>query len=471
MSRFLSKLLCFKEKYLFNKKSNNDAYILWALAWPPVILNILRIGNSILDIKSVGYLHTAALTAVGSTFTITMLIYAMSSSMGISASAIISRAFGAKNREEYTEAAKQVLSAGIILGIVITCILIFIKPYLVNFFIPSSNKLAAEYMDTYLSLISYSAPASMIVQISAASLIAIGQSKSQMYISVFQIILYALLNMHLTPPQMELFGFKLHTLGWGISGSGSAYTFSMWVSAMIFLITVSRTKLGRTISFTLPTLNWLKRFFNISAPASVSWLLKISILMFTSWILKELDNGSVAIAAFRMGITLESICIMPAVGLAQAAGALAGQSLGMKDFNRANRIGWLAGKHGGIIAGIISVIIFIFAPNLAGWLIPEKYDVINEAVLFLRIICCMEVFQAYGSILTNVLQTAGDTRSPLYISFLTLWLSRLVLMFSAVKILELGSLGAWMVMSFTLGLYGIATIYIYSRGNWKNIKV
>ncbi len=457
-------------RYTF-QETVSDTKTLWVLALPPVLLNLFRIGNSLLDIKSVGYLSTTALTAVGSTFTITMLMYALAASVAVSASAFISRAYGARDYLEIRNASKEVLSFGIIFGFLITGLIYLFIPAMIHVFSPLREPSAGKYMRDYLEIIALSAPAVMIVQISASSLIAIGKSKSQMYITGFQIVLFTFLNMNLTPEKICVLGKTLTCFNMGVRGTGMAYTLSMWVSATLFYITVSKGCVGYWNILKLPSVSWIKKIFKISSPASINWLMRISMIMLCTKMLRDLDNASVAIAAFRIGFTLESIAIMPAVGIGQAAAALVGNNLGEKNPEKATRIGWLAGIQGSIIAGLISIVLYVYARDVAGMLIEGKMDVADEVATLLRVMCAIEFLQAMGVIFTNILQTAGDTKNPMYLSFTCLWLIRMILMYVSVYILKLGSTGSWMVLSASMGLYALLIVITYAKGSWKKIKL
>ncbi len=471
MSKIRLKFLSAKEKLLLARSPNSESYILWTLAWPAVVLNLLQILNHLLDIKSVGHMPTAALTAVGSASMITMLMYAVCNATSVAASALVSRAYGARDEGDCVTATRQVFVLGMIFSIICAIIIYLLIPFIVGLLIPAKDTLAAEYMHTYLVLTNFSLPATMIIQVLAGALIAIGDSRSQMFISGFQLLFHLILNIIFIPSDVNIFGINVQCFGLGITGAGISFAASLWVAAFVYIYWAAHTRLGNVLILTVPDISWAKRIASICLPASITWFLKIGMYIVFTRALVELANGSVAIAAIRAGFALENICIMPAVGLSQAAGALVGQSLGMKDADRAARFGWLAGRYGAFIVGIVSVILFIYVPDIACWLVNGKMDVVEESVSFIRILCFMQVFHAYATILSACLQNAGDTKSPLWMVFISLWLVRIPGVYWVTQEMEMGSTGAWVVMSLTLGLYGIMNIGVFASGKWKTVKV
>ncbi len=459
---------------LLSKDPKNDTKILWRIAWPAVFLNTLQISNSLLDTKFVSGLPDAALTAVGASGSIIFLMFSIAISIAVAASALVSRAYGAGDIQGYKTAARQVFNFGILVSIVSLVLLYFIKPFLISRFIPASDHLAATYMNTYLEIVLYSIPAWMIIESVAGSMMGIGDSKSPMVISGFQVILHMIFNFYLIPNSIDL-GYaglgKFHCMGWGITGAGIAFSASQWIAAISYTIWASRTPLGNIASFTPPTLEWSKRILNISGPSSITWFLRVGMYMILMDMLSNLPNGSIAIAGSRAGFNLESICFMPAFGLSQAAGALVGQSLGMNDTKRAVRLGWLAGHYSAIITGIAAAILYIYVPDIAAWLVNEKQAIMDEAITVLRLMCFSEIFFGYTLTLTGALQGAGDTKSPLWITILTFWIIRIPLLYLTMFTLNMGSYGAWLVMTITQGLSGIITIYVFWKGDWKTKEV
>jgi len=210
----------------------------------------------------------------------------------------------------------------------------------------------------------------------------------------------------------------------------------------------------------------------------------MSLTVFTI-ILAMVPNASIAIGAMSTGFAIESVMFMPSFGLSVAAGALVGQSLGMKRPDRAERLGWIAAHHGALVTLSLAVPIFFAAPSIAGTLLGDKPEMIAEAVRLIRYLCATEVLFAYAMVAFGAMQGAGDTVRPMWVSIFALWGVRVPLAFvlalpagfpiaSWLKMpigLGLGANGAWISMALTQGLQGVLALFLFKQGAWKTKKV
>src|SRR6476469_7235727 len=95
----------------------NATKSVWALAWPAVALNSLAVINNLLDTGFVGRLRTEAITAQGASIAVVFLLFQVAMALGTSATAIVSRSFGAKELHEARFANLQCLSLSIVIGL------------------------------------------------------------------------------------------------------------------------------------------------------------------------------------------------------------------------------------------------------------------------------------------------------------------------------------------------------------------
>jgi len=449
-----------------------DAKVVWALAWPAVALNSLQVVNALLDTKFVGALQSAALTAVGASTTVVFLLFSMAMALGAAPTALVSRAFGAGQTEEMRRATRQSLAVALVAGVGFAVLGSFGAWVAARLLIPSNDPEAQRLMVQYLHAWSFGLPAIFIIQTLAASLRGIGDTKSPMVISGLQIVLHIALNYLLIfPARTTSAGFVIPGAGLGLVGAGAALAISAWVAAVIYLVWTTKTPLGNCLRLTLPRLDWTKRILRIALPAAVQSVVRVSSLGAFTMVLAFATNASVAIAALRAGFSIEAIMFMPSFGLAVAAAALVGQSLGMKDPARAERLGWTAAHLGGIVTLALSIPIFLLAPGIAAGLVEQKPLISAEAAGLIRWLCVTEVFFAYAMVLIGAIQGAGDTVRPLYLTIVCMWLLRVPLAWLLTSPAGLGSHGAWISMSLTQGVQGVLAIVLFKQGKWKHQQV
>ncbi len=470
------------------------AYVVWALAWPAVALNSLQVVNNLLDSVFIGSLEVAALTALGGSTNVVFLLFNIAAAVGVASTALVSRAYGAGDRRQFIEANRQCLSLSLVGGLVVALFGSAIAPFAARLFLPASDHRAIVLMGQYLGIYCLGLPAMFIIQSLAGALRGIGDTKSPMVISGIQIVLHIALNLLLIFPTRHVeipaavFGRPYELLVPGadlaLRGAGMALAGSAWVSAILYALWSSRTPLGRAWGHLLPKWSWVVRIVRIAAPASLMSVVRVTSLMAFMLVLREVPNGSLAIGSIRVSFAIESIAFMPAFGLAIAATTIVGQSLGMKRPDRAERLGWLASHHAGVVSAVVSIPLFIWALPAANLVLPNKPEVALIVAHYLQYVCATEVLFGYGMVLTGAIQGAGDTVRPFWITTLSMWglrapLSVFLALASGATFLgmlvpfgfRMGADGCWLSMSITQAVAAIMAMVVFKQGKWKQQKV
>lgn len=452
--------------------------IVWHLAWPVIALNLLQTLNSLLDSYFLGKVGASAIAASGAAFNITFLLMGLAFALGTATTALVSRFFGADEQRNMIDASRQSVTLGLVIGIVLTILVALILPQLASLFADPSGPVYADLM-RYVHPILFGVPAVFLFAIVAASLRAIGDTKRPMYVSGAQILLHIILNYLLIFPtrevvlHMEVFGLRLFHAEWtmpgaglGIAGAGWAMTISAWFAAIVYFPVASRTILGPVWKLQWLSRGWVWRIIRIAAPASLSALIRISSMSAFMLVLKHTVEGEKVYGAVRVGFAMESIAFMPAFGYMVAASALVGQSLGMKDPDRAERLGWAAAMQTFYIILVLSVLFFIFAPWFSGLFLHDPLQ--HEAATnYLRIIAITEVMFGFGVVFTGALQGAGDTIRPTVVTLVVQLGLRAPAAWLFAVYLGHNSTGAWWVMSATQAIGGAVMIWLFKQGKWK----
>jgi putative MATE family efflux protein len=452
--------------------SENASRVVWTLAWPAVALNSLQIANNLLDTAFVGRLDAASITAQGASLPVIFLLFQVTMALGMAATAIVSRAFGAGEIHEARYANLQCLGLGIVIGMALTIVCALMGFGFPHLLIPKGNTDALKAMTAYVVVFGFSLPAQHIIQVFAGSLRGVGDTKSPMVISGLQVLLHMVLNFFLIfKTRPSSFGFDIPGAGWGLAGASAAFAMSSWIAALIYVAYGRRTLFGSLWSLPRPSLQWAKRILRIAYPAAIMGAVRTTALGVFVYVLSNVQHASAAVAAIRGGFTIESIMFMPGFGLSMAAAALVGQSLGMKRPDRAEKLGWTAGHYSCLVVVCLSIPIAIFASQISNLLVQSDPHISAEMARMIRFLCMTEYLFGYSIVLSGALQGAGDTVSPMWISAVTLWGFRLPLSWLLALTLGFGATGAWIAMSVTQALAGLWTIWVFKRGRWKTVKV
>lgn len=453
-------------------EKENYSRIVWVLAWPAVALNSLQVLNTLLDRFFIGHLHAPSLTAHGASTNVMFLVFSLAASLGTGASAIVSRAFGAQDEAEYRRGAQESFGLSIVLGALFSALTVLCAKLSAQALLPAHDTIAQEEMTRFVIAYASGLLPIFVIQTLAGALRGVGDTKSPMVISGIQIGIHMFLNFML-----------VHRLG--LVGAGCALSISAWLSAIGYIVYARHTAIGRVTIKRLPHWDWSKRILRIAVPAAtMSTLRTLSLTAFTL-VLKQVSNASDAIAAMSTSFAVESIMFMPAFGLSMAAGALVGQSLGMKRPDRAEKIGWTAAHYGALVTIVLVTPVYVFAPWIVGGLVDHKEAITKEAATLLRYLCITEFLFAYAMVFIGAMQGAGDVKRPLWISVFALWGMRVPLamalalpsgfalygMFTIPIAYNMGSNGAWMAMALTQGVQGILAAIAFKGGAWKLAKV
>jgi len=462
-----------------------SARVVWALAWPAVLLNSLQVVNTLLDRGFTGRLPAAALTGYGASTVVSFFMFSLGMAIATGATAIVSRAFGARDVPEFKRGAQESLSLAAFGGLAIGLLTWLVKGAVASLVLPSTDVEAQHQMVRFLSAYAFGLPALFVIQTLAGALRGIGDTKSPMYISGIQIMLHISLNFLLIFPTRQIGVLTIPGAGLGLMGAGCALAGSAWLSAIGYICYMSRTPLGGLNPLRIPNLHWAFRILRIAIPAAVMGCLRV--LSFTAFtlVLKQVDDASSAIAAMSIAFAFESIMFMPAFGLSAASAALVGQSLGMRNPDRAERLAWTAGHHGAIVTLCLASPIFLGAHAISMAITDGKADIAQHAAILLRFLCVTEFLFAYAMIMLGAMQGAGDTRRPLWISMGALWGLRVPLaIFLALPAgfalggflplpvgFGLGAIGAWIAMSLSQAVQGVLAILAFRAGAWKTATV
>lgn len=195
--------------------------------------------------------------------------------------------------------------------------------------------------------------------------------------------------------------------------------------------------------------NWdvLRQLFKTGWPISLQITAEmVSIVVcatFVGWL------GSNALAAYQVIIQYQFLIVVPIFAVAQASGVLVGQALGAKQFAEIKKLG-----HASLlITVILSVIIalaFLFFPKPLSSLYLNVNDPNNQQILQLIgtlfvVLAISQLFDAVRNVLTGLLRGLFDTRFPMMIGLLGIWLIGIPLSYVLAFTLQ------WNVMGVMLG--------------------
>ena len=179
--------------------------------------------------------------------------------------------------------------------------------------------------------------------------------------------------------------------------------------------------------------------------------------------------GTEALAGYQVGLRIEGIAFMPGFGFSIAAMALVGQSLGAKNpdlaYSEAKTVVKIAAGFMGFIG-----LFLIFMPEAFCVYFTQDQKTIEMASVYLRLVGLSQIPLAVVFVLSGALRGAGATKSTLKLNVGSLIFFR-VLPSIYVSTITQDIFWIYIVMIIETYIKGGLFWYVFSKGDWKNIKI
>jgi MATE family multidrug resistance protein len=172
--------------------------------------------------------------------------------------------------------------------------------------------------------------------------------------------------------------------------------------------------------------------------------------------------GTNALAAFQVINQYLVLITIPIFALSQACGVVVGQACGAKQFNEIKRLGYSGISITSIISLTIGAVFITFPQNLASIYIdinnPANTPVIQMIGLLFVVVAFSQFFDAIRNVLTGALRGLLDTRFPMIIAIIAIWIIGIPSGYLLAFILNFGVVG--IVIGPAVGLFLSALIML-----------
>jgi putative MATE family efflux protein len=194
---------------------------------------------------------------------------------------------------------------------------------------------------------------------------------------------------------------------------------------------------------------------------SASWIFLMRIMS---------DFGTAAQAGYTIAIRVIVFAILPAWGMANASATLVGQNLGAGHPERAEKSVWRAAFFNMLFLALITVIFFSLAEPILLFFTTDEV-VLRNGIQCLQVVSLGYIFYAYGMVINQSFNGAGDTRTPTIISFFGFWVFQIPLAYLLASWLNTGPVGVYAAIAIAESLMAIVGILIFRQGKWKAVKI
>ncbi|KAB7731416.1 MATE family efflux transporter [Rudanella paleaurantiibacter] len=443
----------------FTSGSINRAIFL--LSVPMILEMVMESLFAVVDVFFVARIGTEAVATVGLTESVLTVVYALAIGMSTAATALVARRIGENNPRGAEQAIGQVilisLTAAIALGLPG-----FLWAETILRLMGGSERLIANGVG-FTRMIFASAPAIMLLHTLSGCLRGAGMAS----VAMQSLWLANGINILLCP--VLIFGWGPFP-ELGVMGSAVATTIGRASGALYQLAALTRR--GGIVQVRradlTPNTDLIRNLLSLSAGGTAQFLIGSASWVFLTRLVSSF--GSDAVAGYTIAIRILIFTILPSWGLANAAATLVGQNLGAGQPDRAETSAWRAAIGNMVFLVLVGIGFYIFAAEVVG-IFNRDPAVVAVAVQCLRIFCLGYVAYAYGMVLTQALNGAGDTRTPTLINIVCFWLIEIPLAYALAEWLHWGPEGVFWSVAFSESLLAICAIVVFRRGRWKAVTV
>ncbi|MBD3184637.1 MATE family efflux transporter [Candidatus Poribacteria bacterium] len=432
---------------------------IWRLSLPIMIGNILQNLFSIVDMIFVGKLGPSAVAAVGMSGVILGMLYVVIFGIYTGNIALVSRFFGANQKEEAEHVAVQSLYLGVFFYAIVALIgYPSAKPLLE---LLGASDAVVDHGVSYIRAM-FLGSFTMILSIIMASMFrAAGDARTPL----IALVISTLINIGLDP--LLIFGIWVFP-DLGVAGSAWATVIARGLGVLLYLyfFFTKETIIDLRFDGEKPNLSTMGRIMKIGVFSSLQGILRnLSGLVLTRVVA---IYGTFAIAAYVVVMRLQFVVLMVGFGLGTAVSTLVGQNLGADKPDRAARTAWIITGIGAAIMVFMGIVYIIFARSIIP-IFNDHPEVLRIGTVYLRIAAVAFGFIALAIILGRALNGAGDTLSPMIMTAIGLLAFRIGLSLLLAQRYEL--MGIWLGIAISSIIQGLMTAGWFSIGRWKHKKV
>ncbi len=431
------------------------------LAVPMVLEMIMESIFAISDMFWVSKLGPDAVTVVVMTEAMMTLVYTTAMGLAMGTGAIVARRIGAKDADGAGRGAVQAIILGVSIAAIIGVAGIVLGPRLLATMGGSPAVIAMGGVFPRV-MIGGSATVLLLFVINAAF-----RGAGDASITMRTLWLANAINIVLGP---------CFIFGWGpfprlgVTGAAVATTIGRGVGVLYQVRALARAR-GR-LRVTRAHLRVDGATLRTILRLSQSGALQVFVGM-ASWIvLMKLvaPFGSSVVAGYGIAFRVVMFALLPSWGLGNAAATLVGQSLGAHNPERGEQAVWRAAFYNFVFLGCVGLCFVIFASDIVRLFSPVP-EVVAAGGRCLRIVSAGFLFYAYGMVVTQAFNGAGDTRTPMLINIVCFWLWEIPLAYVLSRPVGMGPTGIFLAIATAFSLVAIMGVTLFRRGRWKSVQV
>ncbi len=352
------------------------------------------------------YLGTDALAAVSSSGNLIFLMISFFEGLALGAGIVISRYFGAGQKDRVLRAIHTDLALGITSGIFLTVVGVLMTPTFLVWMNtdPEVLPLAIEYFRYYF----FGALFLVLYNICRGIMNALGDSRRPLYYLIFSSLLNVVLDV------LFVGVFRL-----GVWSAALATVISQAASVVLCLAYLCKRSFAyrvelRKISFAPDILGEIIRY---GLPSGV----QNSVIGLANVVLQSQVNsfGKMAMAAFGTQAKIEGFAFLPITGFNMALTTFIGQNLGAKEYDRAKKGARFGIAAAVVLAELIGIAYYFLSPYIIA-LFDNTPEMVALGTMHARSTSLFYFLLAFSHSVAAVCRGAGKAFVPMSV-MLSVW--------------------------------------------------
>ena len=443
----------------FTTGNLNRAILL--LAIPMVLEMVLESLFAVTDVFWVGRLGANAVATVGITESMLALVFAIGLGVSMSTTAMVARRIGEKDPEDAAIAGVQAVVLGLGISLALGIPAGIYAPELLRAMGASPEIVASG--SGYARIALGGCGAIIMLFLNNAIFRGAGDAAIAMRLlwvsNIINLILDPCLIFGLGPfPRMGVTGAAMATFtGRSIGVLYQFYRLLKGTERIHILVRHLRLNVRVMLRLLRVSVTGILQF----AIANASWIVLVRIISIF---------GAAAVAGYTIAIRIVVFFILPSWGLSNAAATLVGQNLGAKRPDRAAQSVWQTGFYNMVFLGVIGVFFVVFATPVVKLFVSDP-AVVPIAAIALRTFSCGNIGYAYGMVMLQAFNGAGDTLTPTIVNFFGFWVLELPLAWWLAVTMHWRAEGAFLSIVIAECSIAAAGMVLFRRGRWARQQV
>jgi putative MATE family efflux protein len=441
--------------------SGNINRAIFLLSVPMILEMMMESLFAVVDIFFVSRLGKHAITTVGLTESMMTLVYTAAFGLSMAATAVVARRTGEKDGDAAAHTAVQSLYVAAVLAAAIAVTGIILAPDLLALMGASTEVIDNGHIYTRIML------GSNLIVMLLFLINGIFRGAGDAAIAMRSLWIANILNILLCPLLINGLG-PVPALG--LKGAALATTIGRGIGVcyQLYHLFGGKDLIRITRRHIRPDLSVIWKLLKIAAGGTAQLLINTVSWIFLVRLIARF--GEDAVAGYTIAIRIVIFTLLPAFGMANAAAALVGQNLGAGQPDRAETSVWRAAFFNMVFLGLISIFFFLAARPIV-MIFTSEAAIVLQAAQCLQLVSIGYIFYAYGMVLSQSFNGAGDTRTPTLINLVGFWMLQIPMAWILAVNYNMGPAGVFWAIAIAESCIAIAAIVIFRKGWWKRVKV